>query len=510
MKYDFTSIMDRHGKDAIAVDGLGTGFAPAAPKEGFDAIPMWVADMNFPTVPTIQEAIIERTNHPAFGYFDPTDEYFDSIIRWQAKRNGVQGLTKECIGYENGVLGGVISALNCVCSKGDKILIHSPTYIGFTMSLKNNGYEAVHSPLVKDENGVWRMDFEDMEKHLKEEKIHAAIMCNPHNPCGRVWERWELEKAMELYKKYDVYVVSDEIWSDIILSGNKHIPTQSVSEDARQRTAAFYAPSKTFNLAGLVGSYHIVYNNWWRDRIEKESSLSHYNMMNVLSMHALIGAYKPEGYEWTDELCEVLTGNIDFACDYIFWHRADHAALAQTAQLERGIHGNGQAAAVGFDLNDLCRPQNGKHLSQLDKVQGLNGGLNLLLTVVLKIEQGLMQRVIGGPFAGLRFLLLQHIPRKLQLEFAIICVAELVAQPGDRGFGRVAGLCKLRRGGDRGPLYICKNAVRNAPFGAVKLEPGAQLGDDASRGIVHSNTSLCALCIGHNAQYSGNSIPIFW
>ena len=108
MKYDFTSIMDRHGKDAIAVDGLGTGFAPAAPKEGFDAIPMWVADMNFPTVPTIQEAIIERTNHPAFGYFNPTDEYFDSIIRWQAKRNGVQGLTKECIGYENGVLGGVI------------------------------------------------------------------------------------------------------------------------------------------------------------------------------------------------------------------------------------------------------------------------------------------------------------------------------------------------------------------------------------------------------------------
>ena len=145
-------------------------------------------------------------------------------------------------------------------------------------------------------------------------------MCNPHNPCGRVWERWELEKAMELYKKYDVYVVSDEIWSAIILSGNKHIPTQSVSEDARQRTAAFYAPSKTFNLAGLVGSYHIVYNSWWRDRMEKESSLSHYNMMNVLSMHALIGAYKPEGYEWTDELCEVLTGNIDFACDYIEKH----------------------------------------------------------------------------------------------------------------------------------------------------------------------------------------------
>ena len=304
------------------LDGVGTspGFSPDAPKEGFSFLPMWVADMNFPTVPTIPEAIIERAKHPAFGYFQATDEYYDSIIQWQATRNGVTGLTREAIGYENGVLGGVISALNCVCTRGDKILIHSPTYIGFTRSLKNNGYEAVHSPLVKDENGVWRMDFEDMEKHLKEEKIHAAIMCNPHNPCGRVWERWELEKAMELYKKYDVYVVSDEIWSDIILSGNKHIPTQSVSEDARQRTAAFYAPSKTFNLAGLVGSYHIVYNSWWRDRMEKESSLSHYNMMNVLSMHALIGAYKPEGYEWTDELCEVLTGNIDFACDYIEKH----------------------------------------------------------------------------------------------------------------------------------------------------------------------------------------------
>ena len=183
MKYDFTSILDRRGRDAIAVDGLkGDGFSPAPPKAGFDAIPMWVADMNFPTVPTIQEAIIERAKHPAFGYFQATDAYFDSIIRWHEKRNGVTGLKPEHIGYENGVLGGVISALNCVCSRGDKILIHSPTYIGFTRSLKNNGYEAVHSPLVKDENGVWRMDFEDMEKHLKEEHIHAAILCNPPQP----------------------------------------------------------------------------------------------------------------------------------------------------------------------------------------------------------------------------------------------------------------------------------------------------------------------------------------
>lgn len=319
MNYDFTSVMDRHGKDAIAIDALGSvpGFAPGLPKEGFDAIPMWVADMNFPTVPTIQEAIIERAKHPAFGYFMPTEEYFNSIIRWHETRNGVTGLKKEHIGYENGVLGGVISALNVFCSKGDNVLVHSPTYIGFTKSLANNGYHIVHSPLVQDENHVWRMDFEDMEKKIVKNNIHAAIMCSPHNPCGRVWERHELEQVMELFRKYDVYVVSDEIWSDLILDGHKHIPTQSVSEDARNRTVSVYAPSKTFNLAGLVGSYHIIYNKWIRERVEKESSLSHYNEMNVFSLHALIGAYKPEGYIWVDELRQVLSENVKYACDYI-------------------------------------------------------------------------------------------------------------------------------------------------------------------------------------------------
>lgn len=322
MKYDFTSIMDRRGRDAIAVDGLGQegGFAPSLPKEGFDIIPMWVADMNFPTVPTIPEEIIERAKHPAYGYFSATDEYYDSIIRWHERRNGVKGLTRECIGYENGVLGGVTSALKVICSKGDQVLLHSPTYIGFTGTLKNNGYDMVLSPLKKDENNVWRMDYEDMEEKLRKEKIHAAVICSPHNPCGRVWERWELEKAMELFRKYDVFVVSDEIWSDIILDGHKHIPTQSVSEDARMRTVALYAPSKTFNLAGLIGSYHIIYNSWLRDRVMKESSLPHYNDMNVLSMHALIGAYREEGYEWVDELCSVLTENVKYACEYIEKH----------------------------------------------------------------------------------------------------------------------------------------------------------------------------------------------
>ena len=320
MKYDFVSIMDRRGKDALAVDELGRGWAPGLPKEGFDAIPMWVADINFPTVPTVCESIRKRIDHPAFGYFEPRGEYFDSIIKWQETRNGVVGLTPEHIGYENGVLGGLLSAIGTFCSRGDSVLVHGPIYMGFSMSLKNNGYDIVLSPLVRDDEGVWRMDFEDMERKIVENHIHAAIFCSPHNPTGRVWERWEIERAMEIYKKHDVYVVSDEIWSDIIMPGYKHIPTQSVSEDAKNRTVALYAPSKTFNLAGLIGAYYIIYNERLRDRVNKESSLSHYNSMNVLSMYALIGAYKDEGYEWVDELCQTLSQTVDYACDYINEH----------------------------------------------------------------------------------------------------------------------------------------------------------------------------------------------
>lgn len=321
MKYDFTTIIDRHGKDAIAIDGLGRKPGrPMLPDEGFDVIPMWVADMNFPTVPTIQEAIIKRATHPAFGYFAPTEEYYQCIIHWQKSRNGVMDLSEEHIGYENGVLGGVVSALTAYAAPGDTVLVHSPTYIGFTHCLNNNGFRIVHSPLVKDEDGIWRMDFADMEEKIKQNHIHVAIFCSPHNPCGRVWQLDEIQKAMEIYERNDVIVISDEIWSDIILEGHKHIPTQYVNAWAHEHVVALYAPSKTFNLAGLIGAYHIIYNQTLRDRINSKASKSHYNSMNVLSMHALIGAYQPEGYVWLDELREVITGNVNYAVEYIRKH----------------------------------------------------------------------------------------------------------------------------------------------------------------------------------------------
>ena len=318
MKYDFETVMDRSGKDSIAVDTIP--YEGATVKEGFSKIPMWVADMNFATAPTITEAIAQRIGHPAFGYFSLREEYYQAIVDWQKIRHGVEGLGKEHIGYENGVLGCVVSTLQAFCSAGDAVLLHSPTYVGFTHALENNGFRIIHSDLKRDKEGIWRMDYEDMEEKIKKYHIHAAVFCSPHNPTGRVWERWEIEDAMEIYRRNDCIVISDEIWSDIILNGNEHIPTQSISEDARERTVAVYAPTKTFNLAGLIGSYHIIYNSYLRDRVNKQSSLSHYNSCNVLSMHALIGAYKPEGQQWVDELCEVLSDNVNYACAYIEDH----------------------------------------------------------------------------------------------------------------------------------------------------------------------------------------------
>ena len=158
--------------------------------------------MNFATVPTVQEYIIQRAQHPMFGYFNPRSEYFDRIVEWQSRRNGVEGLLPEHIGYENGVLGGVVSTLRAYVQPGDAVLVHSPTYIGFTKSIEAAGYRIVHSPLKLDDRGVWRMDFEDMERKLAQNHIHAAVFCSPHNPCGRVWERDEIERVKARQASY--------------------------------------------------------------------------------------------------------------------------------------------------------------------------------------------------------------------------------------------------------------------------------------------------------------------
>ena len=262
---------------------------------------------------------------------------------------------KELIGYQNVVLGVIVSALNIFCSKGDKVFVHSPLYIGFKMILENNGYKIITSDLIKDKKGIYRMDYEDMEKKIKENNIHATIFCSPHNPCGRVWEKEELVKAMQIFEKYDVNIAADEIWSDLILFKNKHIPTQSVNDYAKNHTIALYAVSKTFNLSGLIGSYHIVYNKYLRDRLEKESSLCHYNDMNMLSMYALIGAYKSEGHEWVDELNQVLSGNMEYAMNFIKEH-----FKGVTFSPPEGTY------MLFLDCTDFCKEHN-KTIEEIEK-----------------------------------------------------------------------------------------------------------------------------------------------
>ena len=357
MPYDFTTLWQRHDWDAQAVDGLGAGdgFAPDPPNPGFDIIPMWVADMNFATAPSIPSAISKRLSHPLYGYFEIREEYYDAIIGWQSQRNGVCGLTKDAIGYENGVLGGMMSVMQALFPRGSSVLLHSPTYIGFTGSLEAAGYRIILSPLVQDEQGIWRMDLRDMEEKIRTHQIKVAVFCSPHNPSGRVWERKELEAVMELYEKYDLTVISDEIWSDILLGGNCHIPIQSISEDAKMRTVALYAPSKTFNLAGLVGSYHIIYNPALREQVRRQASICHYNNINLLSMYGLIGAYSQEGSQWLDELCQVLTQNVDYACRYI----ADHFS-GVTVSRPQGTY------MLFLDCTEWCR-SHGMTLDQLLK-----------------------------------------------------------------------------------------------------------------------------------------------
>ena len=320
MKYDFTSIINRKGMDAAAYDSVGKykwGIEPELPEEGFDFIPLWVADMNFPTCPAVTRRIIERAQHPLFGYFNYSDEYYQSIIDWR-RAGGYHGaLTCEHIGYENGVHGFLSSAVEVLTKPGDYILLHSPVYVGFKGDIEGLGRHSVYSPLVRDKSGVWRMDYDDMDRKIKAFHIRTAILCSPHNPAGRVWTLPELEQAMRVFEANDVTVLSDEIWADLVFQGHQHIPSQCVNDWAREHVAAAYAPSKTFNLAGLVGSYHIIYNEELRRAITRHGENTHYNEMNVLSMHALAGAYSEEGRAWLEELLQVLGENARLACEYI-------------------------------------------------------------------------------------------------------------------------------------------------------------------------------------------------
>ena len=312
MKYNFDEVIDRKGTHAVKVERLPKG----ADK---DSLALWVADMDFACAEPILKALHERIDRKIFGYtMYEADECMDAVTGWMKKRYGWEE-SRENLFFCPGVVAAYAALINLLTEPGDGIVLQRPIYYPFTNKANSNGRIPVDNALIY-ENGAYRIDFEDLDRKMADPANKVLVVCSPHNPTGRVWEREEIEKAMEIYKANECVVISDEIWSDLTLPGFKHIPTQSVSKDARERTIALYAPSKTFNLAGLVGSYHIIYNRMLRDRVEKASSLSHYNSPNVLSVHALIGAYRPEGYQWVDELREVLKSNADYAYNYILEH----------------------------------------------------------------------------------------------------------------------------------------------------------------------------------------------
>jgi cystathionine beta-lyase len=230
------------------------------------------------------------------------------------------------------------------------------------------------------------MDYEDMEKKLKDQKIHTVIFCSPQNPMGRVWEKEEILKAMEIFEKYNVYIISDEVWSDIILFENKHVPTQSVNDYAKNHTIAFYSPSKAFNLSGLIGAYHIIYSQYIKDRLEKESSLSHYNNMSIISMYSLIGAYKPEAYDWLEQLLKVLTQNVEYAINYI---RTNFKGISLTAP--EGTY------FLFIDCFEWCK-ENNKTIEEVEKAawkvgvalqdgKMFNGNFHLRINLALPLSR---------------------------------------------------------------------------------------------------------------------------
>lgn len=323
MNYDFDEVIDRTHvcQQALSYQqGVvrgAFGNKKVEIKEGFSLIPMWVADMSFKTAPCVIETLKKRLETPTFGYFYQDDTYYDAISDWQATRHGLEGVKKEHIGYDNGIVGGIINALLFQGLENEPVLINSPSYIGFIRAAKAAKRPLVFSDLVKDDQGIWHMDFNDMEEKIKQHNIKTMIFCSPHNPSGRVWKKYELEQLADLAKKYDLTVIDDEIWSDIILDHHQHTSLLSVNDDIKNRTIYFSAVSKTFSLPGLTGSYDIVYNPILKKEFDEFKQSRGFNSANALSTQALCGAYTTEGKQWVDDLCDVLSRNIHYAFDHI-------------------------------------------------------------------------------------------------------------------------------------------------------------------------------------------------
>ena len=304
--YCFDTITDRRGTDCLKWDSNSD--------PGIH--PMWVADMDFAVAPQIQEAMRQRLEHPVYGYTFHGDSLLDSIVSWAGRRYGWK-IEKDWIAFSPGVVPALSMGILALTRPGDRVLIMTPVYRPFYNSIRENGRVIINHPLKQDENGRYFIDFDLLESQI-DSRCRILMMCNPHNPAGRVWTKEELLRLADIAKRHDLIVISDEIHADFIYSGHRHIPIASLSEDMMQRTITACAPSKTFNLAGLCQSYVVIPNERLR-----QAYMSVYDALdlgsNIFGMTALTAAYN-QAEDWLNELLVYLEANRDYAVDYIRTH----------------------------------------------------------------------------------------------------------------------------------------------------------------------------------------------
>lgn len=309
MKYNFNERIDRSENHSAKWAEMGMKFGRN------DLTPMWVADMDIKTAPEILEAMRNKLEQEIFGYVYRPDSYYESAANWLKKRFDYE-ISPATLIHSPGVVPSMSILVKMLTKETDKILIQSPVYPPFASSVKDNGRTLVENNLVKDENGYYTVDFEDLEKKLSCEDVTLFILCNPHNPVGRVWKKDELEKMGELCRKYNVRILADEIWRDLIMPGHKHIPMASLSKEIEDITITLFSPTKSFNLAGLQASFATFPRAEERKEFDDILGKMDVKRNNPFSLVAFEAAYE-KCENWLEQLIEHIDGNMQYVIDFI-------------------------------------------------------------------------------------------------------------------------------------------------------------------------------------------------
>lgn len=305
MKYDFDSTIDQTGSGSIKYDGRGKAFGNA------NVIPMWIADMDFEAAPFISAAIEKRARLHTYGYGLHGDDYWNAYRNWLERRNGWK-TEREWMDFTSGVVAGMSYAIRAFAGEGEGVVIMPPVYPPFAMQIKANGRRVVNSPLIPGPER-YEIDFDGLAKALAD--AEALLLCNPHNPAGRVFSHEELMRIGELCCEHDVAIISDEIHSDIIFKPHRHLHIAALDERFAARSVTFVAPSKTFSVAGLSASVAITPDEEMRARLREELSHYHIEQGNIFETEAIKAAFG-QGDGWVDQVCEYLDGNAAFAVGY--------------------------------------------------------------------------------------------------------------------------------------------------------------------------------------------------